>query len=65
MIKELEEAGRLSSSKPQGLFVRGMEMRVSLSLQLLSADVEWGEPVADGCGLVQKTFPRNIIDLIH
>lgn len=42
MIKELEEASRLSSSRPQGQFMRGMEIRVNLSFQLLSTYLNGG-----------------------
>lgn len=54
MIKELEEASRLSLLPGLEALYEGMEMRVNLSFQLLSAHLEQGEPVSDGGGSEQK-----------
>lgn len=62
MIKELEEASRLSSSRPQGLFMRG-DGNESKPFTATAVNVlEQGKPVADGCGLAQKIPLRSIID---
>lgn len=63
VIKELEGASRLSPSGPQGLFMKGMEMRVNLSFQLLSARLEWGSLLLMTVDWYRKSLPASITDL--